>query len=205
MHCGGTLLLGLRNDETFVIERFLDAMMVGGQAARAVDGSDRCGGMDGLLVLIYFRVPEWWMCIRHPRTKVVAVAATTTATHRWTGGTRGQQVGLVWGNGRHEIVLVFFMGPKWWRCVCCPHTEVIAFDTATAATHRWQAVRAVEGPDQCGGMDGIGSSLSFSGAGVGARETRGVLRGVSDWALHVRMMTKGCRPAGAHNASATCG
>jgi hypothetical protein len=30
-----------------------------------------------------------------------------------------------------------FRGPKCWRHVCCPHTEVIAVDAATTATHRW--------------------------------------------------------------------
>jgi hypothetical protein len=29
------------------------------------------------------------------------------------------------------------LGPERWRCVCCPHTEVVAIDAATAATHRW--------------------------------------------------------------------
>jgi hypothetical protein len=151
--------------------------LVGGRAARAVDGSDRCGGTDGLLVLIFFRGPEWWMRVRRPRTKVVAVAATTAATRRWTGGARGRRVGSVWGNGRHGVVLVFFRGPEWWRRVRCPHTEVIAFDTATAATHRWRAVRAVEGSDRCWGTDGMGSS-SFSGAGVGSRDEGGLEGGV---------------------------
>jgi hypothetical protein len=74
--------------------------LVGGRVARAVDGLDRCGGTDGLLILIYFWVPEWWMRIRCPRTKVVAIAATTTATRRWMGGTRGQWVGSVWESGQ---------------------------------------------------------------------------------------------------------
>jgi hypothetical protein len=104
---------------------------------RAVDGSDRCGGTDGLLVLIYFRVPEWWMRVRRPRTKVVAVAATTAATRRWTGGARGRGVGSVWGNGRHGVVLVFFRGPEWWMRVHCPCTKVVAVAATTTATRRW--------------------------------------------------------------------
>jgi hypothetical protein len=38
-----------------------------------------------------------------------------------------------------------------------------------------QVAHTVEGLDRCGGTDGMGSSSSFSGAGVGAQETRGVL------------------------------
>src|ERR1700730_6234854 len=41
-----------------------------------------------------------------------------------------------WGNGQHRVILVFFRGPEWWRHVRCPHTEGIAVDATTAATHR---------------------------------------------------------------------
>jgi hypothetical protein len=127
--------------------------LVGGRAARAVEGSDRCR----------------------------------------------ERMACQWGRPR------LFRGPEWWRRVRRPQTEVVAVDTATAATHRWRAVRAVEGSDRCGGTDGMGSSSSVSGAGVGARETRWVLRGVSDWgAAREDDELKGRQPAGAHDASATC-
>jgi hypothetical protein len=41
--------------------------------------------------------PEWWRRVCRPRTEVVAVAATTTATCRWTGGVCGRGVGSVGG------------------------------------------------------------------------------------------------------------
>src|ERR1700730_15866918 len=42
-----------------------------------------------------------------------------------------------WGDGRHGVVLVFFRGREGWRPVRRPHTEGVAVDAATAATHRW--------------------------------------------------------------------
>jgi hypothetical protein len=30
-----------------------------------------------------------------------------------------------------------FRGPEWWRRIRRPHTEVVAVDAATTATHRW--------------------------------------------------------------------
>ena len=86
------------------------------------------------------------------------------------------------GNGRHAsgVVLVFFRGPEWWRRVRRPHTEVVAVDTATAATHRWRAVRAVEGSDRWGdGRHGV--VFVFFRCGCWGSGARGVLREVSDW------------------------
>jgi hypothetical protein len=47
-----------------------------------------------------FRGAEWWRRVHRPHTKVVAIDATTTATHRWTDGARGRGFRSVWGNGR---------------------------------------------------------------------------------------------------------
>jgi hypothetical protein len=74
--------------------------LVGGRAARAVEGSDRWGNGQHGVVLVFFRGPKWWRHVRCPHTEGVAVDAATTATHRWTSGARGRRFGWVWGNGR---------------------------------------------------------------------------------------------------------
>src|ERR1700730_2353269 len=73
--------------------------LVGGWAARAVEGSDQWGNGRHGVVLVFFRGPKWWRHVHRPHTEGVAVDAATTATHRRTSGMRGRVVGSVWGNG----------------------------------------------------------------------------------------------------------
>jgi hypothetical protein len=152
--------------------------LVGGRAACAVEGSDRWGERTAWGRP---RGCRWWRRVCRPRTEVVAVAATTTATCRWTGGVCGRGVGSVgertaWGP----------RGCRWWRRVCRPRTEVVAVAATTTATCSGRAACAVEGSARYGGADGMGERtgvvLVFSGAGVGAQETRGV----SDWGRGIR-------------------
>jgi hypothetical protein len=41
------------------------------------------------VVFIFFRGPEWWRHVCHPRTEVVAIAATIATTRRWTHAEMG--------------------------------------------------------------------------------------------------------------------
>jgi hypothetical protein len=59
-----------------------------------------------------FRRPKCWRCIHHPHAEVIAVNATTAATHRWMDSVHGQRFRWVWGNRQHVVVLVVF------RCGC---------------------------------------------------------------------------------------
>jgi hypothetical protein len=83
-----------------------------------------------------FRGAEWWRRVRRPHTKVVAVDAATAATHRWTDGACGRGFGTAVGE-RTAGSSSSFRGAEWWRRVRRLHTEVVAVDAATAATHRW--------------------------------------------------------------------
>jgi hypothetical protein len=64
--------------------------------------------------------------VRSQCAKIVAIAAATTATQRWTGGACGRRFGSVRGRGRHGVVVV----PS--QCA-----EIVAIATATTATQRW--------------------------------------------------------------------
>jgi hypothetical protein len=98
--------------------------LIGGRTARAVEGSDRCGGTDGL-----------------------------GSSSSFSGGPSG---------GGAFVAHAPKSSPS-----PPPPPPLVG----------GPAARAVEGSGRCGGTDGTGSSSSFSGAGVGAQETRGV----SDW------------------------
>ena len=146
---------------------------------RAVEGSGRCGGTDGGVVLV-FQGPECWRRVRRPHTEVVAVDAATAATHRWTDGARSRRFWSVWGNGRRGRPRLSG-GPSAGGALVA-HTPKSSPSTPPPPPPiGGRTVRAVESSDR-----GVGETngmwwWSFSGAGVGAGETSGVSAWVFDW------------------------
>jgi hypothetical protein len=113
-------------------------------------------------------------------TEVIAVATTTTATCRWAGSTCGRGVGLVWSSSS------FSGGRSGGGTFVAWALKLLPSPPPPPPLVGGWAACTVEGSDQCGGMDGMGSSSSFSGAGVGAWEIRGVLEdhGITATLLH---------------------
>jgi hypothetical protein len=148
-----------------------------------------------------FRGPEWRRRVRRPHTEVVTVDIAIAATHRWTDGAHSRGFGSVWGNGRRGR-------PRFSRGSSGGGAFVAHTPKSSPSTPPpppligGRTVRAVEGSGRCVGERTEGSSSSFSGAGVEARETR-VSKGVSDWgAAREDDELKARQPAGAHDASA---
>src|SRR3984893_1661704 len=128
----------------------------------------------------FFRGPEGGTGVRRRHAEVIAVDAATAATHRWTSGARGRGVGSVWGNGRRGRPCLSG-GPSAGGAFVA-HTPKSSLSTPPPPPLiGGRTVRAVEGSDQWRGADGMWRSSSFSGVGVGARETSGVSTWVSDW------------------------
>src|ERR1700730_14853438 len=135
--------------------------LVGGRAARAVEGSDRWGNGRHGVVLVFFRGPEWWRHVRRPHTEGVAVDAATAATHRWTSSARGRGVGSVWGNRRRGRPRL--SGGPSAGGVFVTHTPKLLLSTPLPLPLiGGRAARAVKGSGQCGGTDG-GVVLIFQG------------------------------------------
>jgi hypothetical protein len=152
--------------------------LIGGRAASAVEGSGRCGGTDGGVVLVFqgARVLE---ARSSPTHEGVAVDAATAATHRWTSGARGRGVVSVWGNGRQGRPRLSG-GPSAGGAFVAHTPKSSPSTPPPPPLIGGRTVRAVEGSDGCGEADGMWWSSSFSGAGVGARETSVVSAWVSD-------------------------
>jgi hypothetical protein len=119
------------------------------------------------VVLVVFRGPEWWMHVRRPRTKVVAVAAATAATRRWTGGARGRGVGSVWGTGGMPVgsSSSFSGGPSGGGAFVAHTPKSSPSTPPSPPLIGGRTVRAVVGSGRCGGTDG-GVVLVFQGARV---------------------------------------
>jgi hypothetical protein len=111
-----------------------------------------------------FRGLECWRHIRCPHTEVIAIDTTTTATHRWTSGTCGQGVGLVWGNrwqGHPHLSGGLSAGGAF-----VAHTPKASPSTPPPLPLiGGRVAHTVKGLCQCGGMDGR-VVLIFQGARV---------------------------------------
>jgi hypothetical protein len=100
-----------------------------------------------------FRGPECWRRIRRPHTKVVAIDAATTATHRWTSGTCSRGVGSVWGNGRWGRPRLSG-GPSAGGAFVAHTPKSSPLMLPPLPLIGGQAAHAVEGSGRCGGTDG---------------------------------------------------
>jgi hypothetical protein len=125
--------------------------------------------------------------VRSQCAEIVAIAAATTATQRWTGGACGRRFGSVQGRGRHGVVVSApksspsppppppLKGGRAARAVDnsvrCRGAAGIGSSSFAASAPKsspspppppplkgGQAARAVDGSDRCGGAAGIGSS-----------------------------------------------
>jgi hypothetical protein len=100
----------------------------------------------------------------HPRTEVVAVATTTTATCRWVGGVHGRGVGSVLGNRQQGSSSSFSGGPSSGGTFVTYAPKLSPSLPPLPPLVGGQVVRAVKGSDRCWGTDGRGRLCLFQGA-----------------------------------------